>query len=62
MCDKNIIYIHMILESEQRRLNAMLSRIDKVKDKNDLVLLEQGLELAEHYMHVARDMCKEVEL
>lgn len=59
MNHKNIECIRAILESEQRRINAMLKQIDKVTDKDDLILMEQGFELAEHYMNVGREMCKE---
>lgn len=59
MLDRDICVIKMILESEQRRIDAMLGQIDKPIGSKEAALLEQGFELAEHYMRVGRDLCKE---
>jgi hypothetical protein len=58
--EKNLCRIKAILETEQRRITAMLKCIDNVETADDLAYTEQGFELSSTYMKMGQRLCQEV--
>lgn len=63
MKNKDIILIKDLLKSEQERVDAMLSLIDKADKDIDIVrIFEQGFELVEQNANMGKRLCQEVML